>query len=556
MKLNKNFLGTWLVNEKIITEAQLAEALDVERKEKSFLGKTLVKLGFCTEDDIAGVIAKRSGVAFISLEKTVIDSAAVATLPVEAYKRYRALPIGFSDNKLVVAMQHPSNIMAIDDLRILSGFDIKVVVAPDSELDAMIEKYSRANMDFEQVKDDPEADEQITIETEEHTTKPAVQLANMIMAQAVGANASDVHIELYENNLRVRFRIDGVLHDIMQLPRAMHGSLISRIKIMANMNIAERRVPQDGRMSLKIEGQTIDVRVASLPASYGERLTLRLLNRSSNIITLGELGVSSGMLDKYREAISRPYGCILVTGPTGSGKSTTLYAGLATLDKIAKNIITVEDPVEYRMDGINQVQINPKAGLTFASGLRSILRSDPDIIMVGEIRDQETAKLAIESALTGHLVFSTLHTNDAPGSITRLTEMGIEPFLTASSLLCVLAQRLARVLCPNCKEPYIMQRDKMQDFPDFPFEENETEVRLYRPAGCMRCSNTGYRGRTGIYELLFVSERIQNMTLERKSSREIRNAAIAEGMVTLRRDGLIKVKQGITSLEELVRVVV
>ncbi len=556
MKLNKNFLGTWLVNEKIITEAQLAEALDVQRKEKSFLGKTLVKLRFCTEDDIAGVIAKRSGVAFISLEKTVIDSAAVATLPVEAYKRYRALPIGFSDNKLVVAMQHPSNIMAIDDLRILSGFDIKVVVAPDSELDAMIEKYSRANMDFEQVKDDPQEDEHITIETEEQTTKPAVQLANMIMAQAVGANASDVHIELYENNLRVRFRIDGVLHDIMQLPRVMHGSLISRIKIMANMNIAERRVPQDGRMSLKIEGQTIDVRVASLPASYGERLTLRLLNRSSNIITLGELGVSPGMLDKYREAISRPYGCILVTGPTGSGKSTTLYAGLATLDKIAKNIITVEDPVEYRMDGINQVQINPKAGLTFASGLRSILRSDPDIIMVGEIRDQETAKLAIESALTGHLVFSTLHTNDAPGSITRLTEMGIEPFLTASSLLCVLAQRLARVLCPNCKEPYIMQRDKMQDFPDFPFEENETEVRLYRPAGCMRCSNTGYRGRTGIYELLFVSERIQNMTLERKSSREIRNAAIAEGMVTLRRDGLIKVKQGITSLEELVRVVV
>ncbi len=556
MKLNKNFLGIWLVDEKIITEAQLAEALDVQRKEKSFLGKTLVRLGFCTEDDIARVIAKRSGVGFISLEKTDIDGAAVATLPVEAYKRYRALPIGFSDDKLVVAMQHPSNIMAIDDLRILSGFDIKVVVAPDSELDAMIEKYSRANIDFEQVKDDPELDDEITIETEEQTTKPAVQLANMIMAQAAGANASDVHIELYENNLRVRFRIDGVLHDIMKLPRAMHGSLVSRIKIMANMNIAERRVPQDGRMSLKIEGQTIDVRVASLPASYGERLTLRLLNRSSNIITLGELGVSQGVLDKFRKVISKPYGCILVTGPTGSGKSTTLYACLATLDRIAKNIITMEDPVEYRMEGINQVQINPKAGLTFASGLRSILRSDPDIIMVGEIRDQETAKLAIESALTGHLVFSTLHTNDAPGSITRLTEMGIEPFLTSSSLLCVLAQRLARVLCPNCKEPYIMPRDKMQDFPDFPFEENETQVRLYRPVGCMRCSNTGYRGRTGIYELLFISERIQNMTLERKSSREIRDAAIAEGMVTLRRDGLMKVKQGITSLEELVRVVV
>ncbi|KAF1086583.1 Type II secretion system protein E [Sporotomaculum syntrophicum] len=556
MKFNKNLLGTWLIREGIITENQLAEAMVVQRKEKNFLGKTLVRLGYCTEDDIAGVIAKRSGVDFISLEETVIDSAAVAALPVEAYKRYRVLPIGFSDNKLVVAMQHPNNIMAIDDLRILSGFDIKVVVAPDSELEAMIEKYSRANMDFGQVKDDLQDDENITIETEEQTTRPAVQLANMIIAQAVGAKASDVHIELYENNLRVRFRIDGVLHNVMHLPRAMHGSLISRIKIMANMNIAERRIPQDGRMSLKIEGQTIDVRVASLPASYGERLTLRLLNRSSNIITLEELGVSPGVLDKYREAIRRPYGCILVTGPTGSGKSTTLYAGLATLDKNAKNIITVEDPVEYRMDGINQVQINPRAGLTFATGLRSILRSDPDIIMVGEIRDQETAKLAIESALTGHLVFSSLHTNDAPGSITRLTEMGIEPFLTASSLLCVLAQRLARVLCPHCKESYTISRDKMPDFPDFPFDENETEVGLYRPAGCMRCSNTGYRGRTGIYELLFVSERIHDMILERKSSREIRNAAISEGMVTLRRDGLMKVKQGITSLEELVRVVV
>ncbi|WP_449240707.1 GspE/PulE family protein [Desulfoscipio gibsoniae] len=556
MKPGKNFLGTWLVKENIITEARLAEALNVQKKERGFLGETLVRLGFCTEDDIARVVARRSGAAFISLEKTEIDNAAVAALPVEALKRYRALPIGFNDDKLVVAMQHPNNIMAIDDLRILTGFDIQVVVAPDTELDAMIEKYSRANMDFEQVKDDPQADEHITIETEDQTTKPAVQLANMIMSQAVNAKASDVHIELYENQLRVRFRIDGVLHDIMQLPRAMHGSLISRIKIMANMNIAERRVPQDGRMSLKIEGRNIDLRVASLPASYGERLTLRLLNRSSNIITLGDLGVSPGVLCKYRGAIDHPYGCVLVTGPTGSGKSTTLYASLAALDKVAKNIITVEDPVEYRMDGINQVQINPKAGLTFASGLRSILRSDPDIIMVGEIRDHETAKLAIESALTGHLVFSTLHTNDAPGSITRLTEMGIEPFLTASSLLCVLAQRLARVLCPNCKEPYIMPRNKMRDFPDFPFEENETKVRLYRPVGCMRCSHTGYRGRTGIYELLFVSETIQNMTLGRKSSREIRKAAIAEGMVTLRRDGLMKVKQGITSLEELVRVVV
>ena len=555
LTLDNNFLGNWLINEKIITDEQLAEALELQRTEQGLLGKTLVRLGYCSEDDITRVMAKRLGVAFISLEKTGIDSTAVAALPIETLKRYRVLPIAFKDNKLVVAMQQPNDIMAIDDLRILSGFDIKVVMAPDTELDNMIEKYSRANPDFEQVKDDAQADESFNIEAVEQVGKPAVQLANMIMIQAVGAKASDVHIELYEHNLRVRFRIDGVLYDIMQLPRSMHSSLVSRIKIMANMDIAERRVPQDGRMSLKIEDQTLDVRVASLPASYGERLTLRLLYRSSNIITLEELGASSGVLDKFRQAISRPFGCILIVGPTGCGKSTTLYAGLAALDKSAKNIITVEDPVEYLMEGINQVQINSRAGLTFASGLRSILRSDPDIIMVGEIRDQETAKLTIESALTGHLVFSSMHTNDAPGSITRLTEMGIEPFLTASSLLCVLSQRLARVLCPHCKEPYLVPRQQMQDFHDFPFDEQETQVTLYRPIGCMRCSNTGYRGRIGIYELLFVTERIQNMTLERKSSREIRSVAIDEGMVTLRRDGLIKVKQGITSLEELVRVI-
>lgn len=553
-----NFLGTWLLKEGVITQAQLEEALsqqNVEKGVRGLLGKTLVKLGYCSEDDIARVVAKRSGVPFVSLELYGLDAAALATVPPEAAKRYRALPIGFSGDKLIVAMQQPTDIMALDDLSILTGFDIKQVVAPDTELEAALEKYGRSGLGMGQGEEEEAAAEDISPEAEESASRPAVQMANMIIAQAVSSKASDIHIEPYEKYLRVRFRIDGVLHDMFQPPRRMHASLVSRVKVMSNMDIADRRVPQDGRMSLKLDGRSIDVRVASLPTSYGERLTLRLLDRSNKLITMEELGVNPEILDRYRDAIKLPYGFILVTGPTGSGKSTTLYASLAAVDKSEKNVITVEDPVEYRLDGMNQIQINPKAGLTFASGLRSILRSDPDIIMVGEIRDKETARIALESALTGHLVFSTLHTNDAAGAVSRLTEMEIEPFLTTSSLVCVLAQRLVRVLCPNCKESYLMPRQDLETVMDFPLNEQEASVQLYRSKGCMRCSNTGYRGRVGIYEILFMTERIQRLTLERKSDREIKEAAIAEGMVTLRRDGMQKVRQGLTSLEEVMRVV-
>ncbi|SFF92706.1 type II secretion system protein E (GspE) [Desulfotomaculum arcticum] len=555
MRLTKDFLGVRLVQEGVISQQQLNQALIHQKANRGFLGKVLVDLGFCTEEDIAKVMAKRAGVPFVSLEKYPIDPSAVAKLPTEAQRKYKALPISFSGDKLLVAMQHPNNVIAIDDMRILTGYDIKPVVVADSEFNAALEKYSRINLEFEQPADEQLPEEELDIEADDSEIKPAVQLANMILSQAVNSKASDVHIEVYETQLRIRFRIDGVLHDTMQLSRKLHASLVSRIKIMANMNIAERRIPQDGRMSIKIEGRTIDARVASLPASFGERLTLRLLDRSAKIITLEELGLEQGVLQKYRDAINMPYGCVLVSGPTGSGKSTSLYASLINVDRVAKNVITVEDPVEYRMEGINQIQINSKAGLTFASGLRSILRSDPDIIMVGEIRDYETAKLAIESALTGHMVFSTLHTNDAAGAISRLTEMGIEPFLTASSIVCILAQRLARVLCRNCKQEYEMTRDQLRDIPDFPFDKGENRVKLYRPKGCMRCSNTGYRGRIGIYELLFVTETIQRLALERRPAKEIKETAIAEGMMTLRQDGLHKVKNGITSLEELMRVI-
>jgi type IV pilus assembly protein PilB len=558
-------LGKRLIQDGVITQEQLDEALqhrELKKGEKGLLGRILVKLGYCTEEDVARIVAERAGVRYITLEAYPIDAAAMVTISAEAARRYKALPIDFNeDGKLVVAMQQPLDILALDDLRVLTGYNVQPVVVTDSELEAAIKNYSQSSVGVEHTLGEDHSEvveEASTVTAEDGTERPAVQLANVILTQAVTAKASDVHIEAYEKAMRVRFRIDGVLHDVMSPPKQLHGALVSRFKIMASLNIAERRIPQDGRMSVKIEGKTVDVRVASLPASFGERLTLRLLERSDRTITLEELGVNPEMLTTYKKMISLPYGFIPVTGPTGSGKSTTLYASLAAVDRVAKNVITVEDPVEYRMEGINQVQINPKAGLTFASGLRSILRSDPDIVMVGEIRDKETARIAIESALTGHMVFTTLHTNDAAGAISRLTEMGVEPYLTASSVVGILAQRLCRLLCPQCKEEYTITREMAVQISEFPLSPMENTIPLFRakPGGCMRCSNTGYSGRIGMYELLTVTEEIQRMTLERKSASEIKRVAVEQGMITLRQDGLKKVKQGLTSVEEVLRVIV
>ena len=561
----QELLGIRLIEEGVLTQAQLDEALkhrDLKKGEKGLIGKILVRLGYCSEEDVARIMAERAGVPFISLETYPINAAAMVTISADAARRYSSLPIDFTeDDKLMVAMQQPLDILAKDDLRMLTGLDIFAVVVTDSELEASIQNYSQTSVGVEQDLGEEGPAEEVdddAFTADEGTERPAVQLANVILTQAVNSKASDVHVEAYEKVMRVRFRIDGVLHDAMNPPKKLHGALVSRFKIMSGMNIAERRIPQDGRMSVKIEGKTVDVRVASLPASFGERLTLRLLERTERTITLEELGVAPETLEQLRKLIRLPYGFIPVTGPTGSGKSTTLYASLAAVDREAKNVITVEDPVEYRMEGINQIQINPKAGMTFASGLRSILRSDPDIVMVGEIRDRETARIAIEAALTGHMVFTTLHTNDAAGAISRLTEMGVEPYLTASSVVGILAQRLARKLCVQCKEEYTITREMAEQILEFPLEPDEKEIVLYRPKkdGCMRCSNTGYSGRLGIYEMLTVSEGIQRLTLERKSSSEIKRLAIAEGMLTLRQDGLMKVKQGVTSIEEVLRVVV
>ncbi|HHV35935.1 MAG TPA: Flp pilus assembly complex ATPase component TadA [Syntrophomonadaceae bacterium] len=554
------YLGDLLVDTGAITREQLEDALRQQSANgtgKGMLGRTLVQLGYCTEDDIAKVIALQNDVPYISLETYPIDDAASSLITPEIARRYSALPIGFDKGRLFVAMMHPRDIIAIDDLRIHTGYDFQPVVCADGELTAAIERYSRTSTSVEQTAEEEEEIEEVVPEVDDASEKPAVHLANLIFNQAVSAGTSDIHIEPQEKSMRVRFRIDGVLHDAMHPPKKLHAPLVSRIKVMANMDIAERRVPQDGRISLKVDNKAVDVRVATLPTAYGEKVTMRLLNRSDRLITLEELGFPLPELEKYRRIMKMPYGFILVTGPTGSGKSTTLYATLSAINSVEKNIITVEDPIEYRLDGLNQMQVNVRAGLTFANGLRSILRSDPDIIMIGEIRDTETARIAVESALTGHLVFSTIHTNDAAGAITRLGDMGIETFLTASSLAGVVAQRLARILCPHCKEAYEISREQLlSNIPDFPLEEGEEKVTLHRAKGCFRCSNTGYKGRVGVYELLLVNEEIKRLTLQHASSSEINDAAVAEGMVTLRQDGLRKVKQGITSVEEIMRVIV
>lgn len=556
----KNFLGNQLIKLGIVTIEQLNEGLEQQKKlekigSKGKLGQILVDMGFCTQEDVARALAKKSGSVFFTLSSYTIDIAAMNLISPEVAAKYQALAFGFENDKLLVALMNPNDIIALDDLRILTGYQIQPVVVPDKELINAIKKYTKESAIVDKENEDNNG---INLSNDfVDDDKPAVQLANQIFNLAVDAGASDIHIEPQEVYMRVRFRIDGVMHEIMQQPSRLHPSLISRIKVMGDMDIAERRIPQDGRITLKMDGKTIDVRVASLPSAYGEKLTLRLLSRSSRLITLRELGFPESQLLRYNASIKKPYGFILITGPTGSGKSTSLYASLATLNSIDKNIITLEDPIERRMEGLNQIQMNAKAGMTFASGLRSILRSDPDIIMVGEIRDYETAKIAVESALTGHLVLSTLHTNDSASAISRLGDMGVERYLTASALEGVVAQRLMRKLCSNCKKPYTLTRaELLTSVPDFPLDDNEHEVELYHARGCMLCNQTGYKGRMGIYEYLQVDETMQRMVIANASTNEIKRHAIQNGMITMRDDGLMKVKKGDSSMEELLRVII
>jgi type IV pilus assembly protein PilB len=561
-KSSEKRIGHLLVDNGTITREQLKQALDAHEAarnngEKKLLGQILIELGFASEEKITRAIAAQAGVEFIHLEKLKIDGAAVTLIEPESARRYKALPIGFENDRLVVAMFDPNDILAIDDIRLITGYEVKPVCTSGSELRAAIDQYARSTSSID-TSEEEDLQETEDVDTAQAVSigKPAVQLANLIFNQAARDGASDIHIEPQDKRLRVRFRIDGVLHEVLNPPFRLYPPLVSRIKVIANMDIANRRIPQDGRITLKLDNRLIDLRVASLPTAYGEKMTLRLLDRSSQMITLPELGFPESQLKLFRKMIQKPHGCVLVTGPTGSGKTTTLYAGLAELNSVEKHIITVEDPIEYRLAGINQVQINQRAGLTFATGLRSILRNDPDIIMIGEIRDHETARIAIESALTGHMVLSTLHTNDAAGAITRLGDMGIESYLTASSVIAVLAQRLVRLLCKHCRTEYKISREELlTSVPDFPLGKEEREITLQQPVGCLRCSKTGYKGRRGVYELLIVSDKIKHLTLQQRSAGEINEAAVSEGMITLRQDGLMKVKAGMTSLEEVLRVI-
>ena len=553
-------LAEALLEEGLISLENLEEAVGEQRRLGRPLGRILIDKGFVTESNLIAALAKRLGLQFVDLTEYPIDPSASALIPENLARRYKALPVGFDEGKVVVAMSDPSNVLALDDIRTLTGKEVAPVVATATDIGAAISRIQRLDRSVESITASAELVEEeeapdIARARELVEEAPIVKLVNLLVTQAVDQRASDIHIEPQERDLRIRYRIDGVLHEIMRPPKSIQSGVISRLKIMAEMDIAERRIPQDGRVGLVVGGKAIDLRVASLPTVYGEKIVLRILDKSNVLLRLEDLGFSVPNFKRFESAYTKPYGMILVTGPTGSGKSTTLYATLNILNQADRNIITVEDPVEYRLSGVNQVQTNNKAGLTFASALRSILRSDPDIVLIGEVRDRETAQIAIEAALTGHLVLSTLHTNDAPSAVSRLIEMGIEPFLVSSAIDAVLAQRLARRLCPKCKEPYVPTREALATN-RFPIGPDEDVPTLFRAVGCSYCSKTGYRGRLALHEVMLMSEEIERLAVERRSSDDISRVAVEQGMVQLRGDGIAKVRAGITSIEEIQRVVV
>ncbi len=552
-------LGQVLMEEGLITADQLERALLQQSRDDQPLGRILIGMGLVKEADLVAALAKQIGYRFVDLSEYTVDPTTAALVSEQVARRYRAMPIGMEDGKLLVAMADPANLFALDDIRTLTGLDIQPVVATAGDIEAAIRKYSRLDQSVQEMASEAAEAAEEDISSLERAAAaveegPIVKMVNLLITQALSDRASDIHIEPTDRDVRIRYRVDGVLHEVMRSPKNIQAGLISRLKVMADINIAERRIPQDGRVGLTVNGKSIDLRLATLPTVYGEKVVIRILDKSSVLLRLEDLGFSDQAFTAYQESFTKPYGAILVTGPTGSGKSTTLYATLNIVNKPDKNIITVEDPVEYRLPGINQMQINTRAGLTFASALRSILRGDPDIILVGEVRDRETAMIAIEAALTGHLVLSTLHTNDAPSALPRLVEMGIETYLVASAIDCVVAQRLARRLCVKCREAYRPEPKELQEagFPESMWGEI---TELFRPVGCSACAKTGYRGRMGLYEVMLMNEEIERLTVERASSEEIRRSARRDGMIMLREDGLDKVRRGGTSIQEVLRVV-
>lgn len=558
-------LGQLLLWNKIITQEQLDEALEEQKKTKKKLGTILIEKGYVEEKTLNDFLSKQYGVKSVDLNSIEIPRDVIKKVPANIAKKYILMPVGVENGRLKVAISDPTNIFAIDEVRFVTGMNVIPLFSNERSIMRAIDKYYGTSTELEEIAESldefskdvnvlKEGESEIDVDQLEKSAEeePIVKLANTILSRAVQEGVSDIHIETYENDLRIRYRVDGKLRTVMTFAKSMAPKLISRFKIMSKLNIAEKRLPQDGRIRIKSGGKDIDLRVSTLPTVYGEKVVMRVLDRSSIRVELESLGFEFSDLKKYMSAIKKPYGMILVTGPTGSGKTTTLYASLNKLNREDVNIMTVEDPVEYNIEGINQVHVKEDIGLTFASALRSFLRQDPDIIMVGEIRDSETAEIAIRAALTGHLVFSTIHTNDAPSTVMRLADMGIERYLIASSLILVLAQRLVRKICPYCKKEVYVPPSALEEI-GFSKEEAK-DMKVYKGRGCDFCNDTGYKGRIALYEIMPVSEKLRRMILDGASTDEIREEAIKEGMSSLRMSGLRKIKEGITTIDEVMSV--
>ena len=559
-------LGKMLVSDSLITEEQLEKALAYQQKEGGRLGSILVKIGYIQEHTLLQFLSKQYGVQSVDLTKIEIDSSVTKLIPSEVVQKYSVIPIRRVGAVLTIAMMDPSNVFAIDDIKFMTGYDIEVVVSSESIIKAtMSQLYDTSSMNLQMVLksmdggDDgldileADAEEKVDLrELKEAVDEaPVVKLVNLILSDAIKKGASDIHIEAYEKKFRVRYRIDGVLYEVMNPPMKLRAALTSRLKIMAELDIAERRLPQDGRIKLKMKDKEIDLRVSTLPCLFGEKVVMRILDKGALSLDLKKMGWEQQALDDLMKAIHSPFGMVLVTGPTGSGKSTTLYAALQQINEVGINIMTAEDPVEYNLFGVNQVQMKEEIGLNFAAALRSFLRQDPDVVLVGEIRDYETAEIGVKAALTGHLVLSTLHTNDAPSTISRLLNMGIEPFLVASSVILIIAQRLVRRICKECSEEEKVAPAILVDMGMNPLEAES--VVTYKGKGCTACNNTGYKGRVALYEVMTVNDEIKELILQGASAAEIKRKAVAAGMKTLRMSGLTKLKEGVTTTEEILR---
>jgi len=554
-------IGEMLLKGNLLTPDQLRTALDTQRNTKERIGTVLVKAGYIKEDALLSFLGQQFGIPVVELAKYDINPDVVRLLPEEMVQKQLALPINRVGAKLIVAIPDPSSMSVMDEIGFKTGYSVELVLASESEITAVINKFFDRSIEFKEIISEFDEDLEVVHDEMQDTADlervaddaPVVKLANYLLTEAIKRRASDIHIEPYEKEFRIRYRIDGVLYEVMRPPLKLRNALSSRLKIMSSLDIAERRLPQDGRIKMKMgKGKEMDFRVSVLPTIYGEKIVLRLLDKSNLQLDMEKLGFEPQQLTDFMDAIHRPYGMVLVTGPTGSGKTTTLYSALSDLNKTTDNISTAEDPVEYNFAGINQVQMKEDIGLTFSSALRSFLRQDPDIIMVGEIRDYETAEIAIKASLTGHLVLSTLHTNDAPSTVTRLLNMGIEPFLVSSSLNLIIAQRLARRVCGKCREEIKVLQKALVDAGMKP--ERISAAKTMKGKGCDDCNGTGFRGRVALYEVLTIKEEIKELVLRGGSALDIKREAVRLGMKTLRQSGLSKLEEGVTTLEEVLRV--